>query len=168
MTSDVSSSQIELTMLVTFIVIAGSLWLIPAFPNPFSSNLAYRSPFESHPQFARDTNEIHSRLFKRQIPQEEQIANTFDDEHYPTFYSGDFSNVRHNSGIFFLLDNDKLGTFRLLWRCDVHPFRGVRRSFLDFCPSLDPRRTKSTRSFRFDTRLPVIHSIFVIIPQSSD
>jgi alkaline phosphatase D len=75
-------------------------------------NLVYRSPFQDLPevtfghtmcasqnlvvlQFSRDTNAIHTRFIrhaKRQIGD----ATVFDDEHYPTFYGSDFSNVRAN------------------------------------------------------------------------
>lgn len=88
--------------------------------NPLESNLAYRSPFGDHPQvstsffrqaltgahglilfpfvqFARDTKAIHTRHvqnFKRNLAKRQvEDATQFNDEHYPTFYGADFSNV---------------------------------------------------------------------------
>jgi hypothetical protein len=79
--------------------------------NPLDRNLAYRSPFESHPQVnyaepnspyivshfciklevdTRRVHERHARAFaKRQL----QEATGFTDGHYPTFFGGDFNNV---------------------------------------------------------------------------
>lgn len=99
-------------------------FLAIAEANPLDSNLAYRSPFGDHPQvsthffdklsqalmgrsycpsvqFARDTKAIHARnvqnikrnLAKRQV----EDATQFNDEHYPTFYGADFSNVCFSS-----------------------------------------------------------------------
>ena len=73
-------------------------------------NLVYSSPLIGYPevsglegwapskiasyfmQFARDTKEIHARHI--QHAKRQMIDSTgFLDEHYPTFYGGDFSNV---------------------------------------------------------------------------
>lgn len=42
-------------------------------------------------QLGYDTRFIHARLAKRQLPVED--ADKFTDEHYPTWYGADFSNV---------------------------------------------------------------------------
>ncbi|KAJ3551377.1 hypothetical protein NM688_g4736 [Phlebia brevispora] len=55
-------------------------------------NLAYLSPFVGYPEFSHDTREIQARHIayaKRQ----EVDASGFTDDHYPTFYGGDFSNA---------------------------------------------------------------------------
>ncbi|TCD61811.1 hypothetical protein EIP91_007876 [Steccherinum ochraceum] len=55
-------------------------------------NLAYRSPFLDVPDFSHDTRAIQARhieLAKRQTVD----ASGFSDDHYPTFYGGDFSNA---------------------------------------------------------------------------
>lgn len=57
--------------------------------------------YSPYVQFARDTKAIHARhvqnikrnLAKRQV----EDATQFNDEHYPTFYGADFSNVCFSS-----------------------------------------------------------------------
>ncbi|PSR94097.1 hypothetical protein PHLCEN_2v4525 [Hermanssonia centrifuga] len=54
-------------------------------------NLAYSSPFVGYSEFSHDTREIQARHI--QHAKRQMIDSTgFDDEHYPTFYGGDFSN----------------------------------------------------------------------------
>lgn len=74
-------------------------------------NLAYSSPFIGYPevsiapdtfppvvvaqqysQFARDTKEIQKRHIQH-AKRQTVDSSGFVDEHYPTFYGGDFSNV---------------------------------------------------------------------------
>jgi len=82
-------------------------------------NLGYRSPFQNHPQFARDTREIHARHVqhaRRQVVG----ATGFDDEHYPTFYGADFSNSPFvwSGGVNFthsVASGDPLNNSVLLW-----------------------------------------------------
>ncbi|THG99644.1 hypothetical protein EW026_g2760 [Hermanssonia centrifuga] len=55
-------------------------------------NLAYSSPFVGYSEFSHDTREIQARHI--QHAKRQMIDSTgFDDEHYPTFYGGDFSNA---------------------------------------------------------------------------
>ncbi|KAI0065426.1 hypothetical protein BV25DRAFT_1913479 [Artomyces pyxidatus] len=82
-------------------------------------NLAYRSPFHDHPQFAHDTNEIHARHVQHSRRQVQDAAG-FDDDHYPTFYGGDFSNSPFvwNGGLNFthsVASGDPFDTSVLLW-----------------------------------------------------
>jgi alkaline phosphatase D len=82
---------------------------------PLGSNLAYKSPFSDHPQvsippisfvhdldglrtqqFGLDEDAIHKRhveVFRRLEKRQTVDASGFNDDHYPTFYGGDFSNV---------------------------------------------------------------------------
>ncbi|KAF8893591.1 PhoD-like phosphatase-domain-containing protein [Infundibulicybe gibba] len=80
-------------------------------------NLAYRSPF-----FSRDTRAIHKRYAqhaRRQMAVTD--ATKFDDEHYPTFYGADFSNVKPfvwSGGVNFthsVASGDPFDTSVLLW-----------------------------------------------------
>ncbi|KAI0054180.1 hypothetical protein FA95DRAFT_1480080 [Auriscalpium vulgare] len=82
-------------------------------------NLAYRSPFNDHPQLGHDTAEIHTRHV-RHARRQVQAAGTFDDAHYPTFYGADFSNSPFvwNGGLTFthsVASGDPLDTSVLLW-----------------------------------------------------
>ncbi|KNZ74214.1 Alkaline phosphatase D [Termitomyces sp. J132] len=77
-----------LTALVLVCVVAGT-----QATRLFDRNLAYRSPFAEHPQasLAHRTDLIAKRAFahvRRQVTN----ASDFSDDHYPTFYGGDFSN----------------------------------------------------------------------------
>ncbi|KAI5834905.1 hypothetical protein K523DRAFT_292741 [Schizophyllum commune Tattone D] len=82
-------------------------------------NMVYRSPLVGIPQLARDTQAIekrHAQFAKRQT----QDASPFEDDHYPTFYGGDFSNSPYvwNGGINFthsVASGDPYGTSVLLW-----------------------------------------------------
>ncbi|KAH9901601.1 PhoD-like phosphatase-domain-containing protein [Cubamyces lactineus] len=61
----------------------------------FDRNLAYSSPFLNRPQLAHDTASLQARhlgFAKRQWFSDTQSSKDFKDEHYPTFYGGDFSN----------------------------------------------------------------------------
>ncbi|KAI0372865.1 hypothetical protein BV20DRAFT_990204 [Pilatotrama ljubarskyi] len=59
----------------------------------FDRNLAYSSPFLNTPQLSHNTRALRARhlsFVKRQLS-DTQSADGFTDEHYPTFYGGDFS-----------------------------------------------------------------------------
>ncbi|KAI0664599.1 PhoD-like phosphatase-domain-containing protein [Cubamyces menziesii] len=61
----------------------------------FDRNLAYASPFLNQPQLSHDTATLQARhleLVKRQWFSDTESSKNFKDEHYPTFYGGDFSN----------------------------------------------------------------------------
>ncbi|KAJ3843443.1 PhoD-like phosphatase-domain-containing protein [Lentinula raphanica] len=91
--------------------------------NLLDRNLAYSSPFAGHSQAcsAIDTNELakkHTAHSRRQT----EDATGFLDEHYPTFYGGDFSNspTIWSGGLNFthsgmLLLGDPFNTSVLLW-----------------------------------------------------
>jgi alkaline phosphatase D len=53
-------------------------------------------PFQTHsdiqPQFGLNTREIHKR-HEQHVRRQLADSGKFDDEHYATFYGGDFSNV---------------------------------------------------------------------------
>ncbi|KAL5534899.1 hypothetical protein ACEPAF_2989 [Sanghuangporus sanghuang] len=92
--------------------------------NPLDSNLAYKSPFVDHPQFARDIHTIHERhieVFKRNLSKRQTTDGTnFVDEHYPTFYGSDLSNSPFiwSGGINFthsVASGDPFDTSVLLW-----------------------------------------------------
>lgn len=91
------------------------LLFLCALPGGFGTqfldkNLAYSSPFFGFPevrplpsfvsnandvaskQFSRDTREIQARHIQHAKRQMESAVG-FEDEHYPTFFGGDFSNV---------------------------------------------------------------------------
>ncbi|OCH85316.1 hypothetical protein OBBRIDRAFT_891256 [Obba rivulosa] len=82
-------------------------------------NLVYSSPFVGYPQFSHDTRKIearHVRNVKRQVVGSEGFV----DEHYPTFYGGDFSNSAFlwGGGINFthsVASGDPLDDSVLLW-----------------------------------------------------
>ncbi|KAK7683869.1 hypothetical protein QCA50_013247 [Cerrena zonata] len=82
-------------------------------------NLAYHSPFIGISDFSHDTRAIHARhveLAKRQTVNNEG----FSDEHYPTFYGGDFSNAPFiwSGGVNFthsVASGDPFDTSVLLW-----------------------------------------------------
>ncbi|KAF9500934.1 hypothetical protein BDN71DRAFT_1380970 [Pleurotus eryngii] len=84
-------------------------------------NLAYRSPFSNDPQASHNTKNIQARHIQHARRQTVD-AGSFTDEHYPTFYGGDFSNspfVR-NGGINFThsglqCTGDPFDTSVLLW-----------------------------------------------------
>ena len=95
--------------------ILSALLFLCALPGGFGTqfldkNLAYSSPFFGFPevrplppfvscthdvaskQFSRDTREIQARHIQHAKRQMGSAAG-FEDEHYPTFFGGDFSNV---------------------------------------------------------------------------
>ncbi|KAI0797673.1 PhoD-like phosphatase-domain-containing protein [Abortiporus biennis] len=82
-------------------------------------NLAYSSPFIGIREFAHDTKAIQDRHI--QHAKRQMIDSTgFSDDHYPTFYGGDFSNAPFiwNGGINFthsVASGDPLDTSVLLW-----------------------------------------------------
>ncbi|GLB35018.1 putative phoD-like phosphatase, N-terminal domain [Lyophyllum shimeji] len=85
----------------------------------FARNLVYRSPFPEHAQLAHDTDNMQKRLLthaRRQV----QDAAVFSDDHYPTFYGGDFSNSPFiwSGGLNFthsVASGDPFDTSVLLW-----------------------------------------------------
>ncbi|KAF8587157.1 hypothetical protein K439DRAFT_1631011 [Ramaria rubella] len=88
--------------------------------NPLDRNLAYRSPFEDHPQFGIDTREIHARHANAYVKRQTEAAAPFADDHYPTFYGGDFSNAPFvwNAGVNFthaVASGDPFSDSVLLW-----------------------------------------------------
>lgn len=104
--------------------------------NPLERNLAYRSPFEDHPQvswhysislswftaaqFDLNTREIHRRHVNAFQKRQTTPASKFSDDHYPTFYGGDFSNALFiwNAGINFthaVASGDPFPDSVLLW-----------------------------------------------------
>ncbi|KAI0372864.1 hypothetical protein BV20DRAFT_963278 [Pilatotrama ljubarskyi] len=59
----------------------------------FDRNIAYHSPFVNAPHLSHNTRALQARHFeyaKRQLS-DTQSSDGFTDEHYPTFYGGDFS-----------------------------------------------------------------------------
>lgn len=83
------------------------------------SNLAYQSPFAKHPQLAHNTHNIQKRLLAHARSQVED-ATVFNDDHYPTFYAGDFSNSPFvwSGGVNFthsVASGDPFDTSVLLW-----------------------------------------------------
>ncbi|KAI0647252.1 PhoD-like phosphatase-domain-containing protein [Trametes meyenii] len=71
----------------------------------FDRNLAYSSPFTNTPHLSHDTRFLqrrHAHDVKRQLS-DTQGSDGFKDEHYPTFYGGDFSSSPwiYNGGINF-------------------------------------------------------------------
>ncbi|TFY78407.1 hypothetical protein EWM64_g5606 [Hericium alpestre] len=105
-------TSMKLVILAFFGAVASATTLL-------DRNLVYISPFHDHPQFGRDTRELHARHLRngrRQV----QAASAFDDEHYPTFYGGDFSNSPFvwNGGLNFthsVASGDPFDTSVLLW-----------------------------------------------------
>ncbi|PIL24183.1 hypothetical protein GSI_13936 [Ganoderma sinense ZZ0214-1] len=96
----------------------------------FDRNLAYSSPFANSPYLSHNTHALHARhvaFAKRQIdgPTPPQLGDTqssegFVDEHYPTFYGGDFSASPsiYNGGINFthsVASGDPFDDSVLLW-----------------------------------------------------
>ncbi|KAF8511255.1 PhoD-like phosphatase-domain-containing protein [Hysterangium stoloniferum] len=88
--------------------------------NPFNQNLVYRSPFEDHPQFDIDTEEIHERHARAFAKRQTESASQFADDHYPTFFGSDFSNAPFvwNAGVNFthkVASGDPTSNSVLLW-----------------------------------------------------
>lgn len=65
-------------------------------------NLVYHSPFVGYPEFAHDTYSIHARHLEN-VRRQVADASKFEDDHYATFYGGDFGNSPFvwNGGINF-------------------------------------------------------------------
>ncbi|KAI0748329.1 PhoD-like phosphatase-domain-containing protein [Daedaleopsis nitida] len=88
----------------------------------FDRNLAYSSPFANAPHLSHNTRSLQARhveFAKRQLGNTES-SDGFTDEHYPTFYGGDFSNSPfiYNGGINFthsVASGDPFDTSVLLW-----------------------------------------------------
>ncbi|TBU65611.1 hypothetical protein BD310DRAFT_17049 [Dichomitus squalens] len=100
-------------MLALLLAGVASLSALAGAKELFDRNLAYSSPFANAPHLSHNTRALHARhlaFAKRQIdgPTPSQLADTqssdgFVDEHYPTFYGGDFSSSPfiYNGGINF-------------------------------------------------------------------
>ncbi|KAK0483555.1 PhoD-like phosphatase-domain-containing protein [Armillaria novae-zelandiae] len=73
-------------------------------------NLAYKSPFLDVPQLGHDIDALHKRHVQH-VRRQIQDAGKFDDEHYVTFYGGDFSNSPFiwSGGLNFTHAGKKLG-----------------------------------------------------------
>ncbi|KAI0709470.1 PhoD-like phosphatase-domain-containing protein [Earliella scabrosa] len=88
----------------------------------FDRNLAYSSPFANAPHLSHNTKSLlrrHAEFAKRQLGNTES-SDGFTDEHYPTFYGGDFSTSPfiYNGGINFthsVASGDPFNTSVLLW-----------------------------------------------------
>ncbi|EIW60084.1 uncharacterized protein TRAVEDRAFT_145154 [Trametes versicolor FP-101664 SS1] len=88
----------------------------------FDRNLAYSSPFVDAPHLSHNTRSLHARgiaYAKRQLSDTES-SDGFKDEHYPTFYGGDFSSSPwiYNGGINFthsVASGDPFHDSVLLW-----------------------------------------------------
>ncbi|CDO72907.1 hypothetical protein BN946_scf185002.g92 [Trametes cinnabarina] len=88
----------------------------------FDRNLAYSSPFVNAPHLSHNTRALQARhveFAKRQLS-DTQSSDGFKDEHYPTFYGGDFSNSPwvYNGGVNFthhVASGDPLDNSVLLW-----------------------------------------------------
>ncbi|TBU35768.1 PhoD-like phosphatase-domain-containing protein [Dichomitus squalens] len=90
----------------------------------FDRNLAYSSPFANAPHLSHDTRSLqarHVQFVKRQHQLDDTVSsNGFTDEHYPTFYGGDFSSSPwiYNGGVNFthsVASGDPLQDSILLW-----------------------------------------------------
>ncbi|KAI0332126.1 hypothetical protein GY45DRAFT_1247315 [Cubamyces sp. BRFM 1775] len=90
----------------------------------FDRNLAYSSPFANAPHLSHNTRALKARhvaFAKRQSQLDDtQSSNGFTDEHYPTFYGGDFSASPwiYNGGINFthsVASGDPFDNSVLLW-----------------------------------------------------
>ncbi|KAL7283566.1 hypothetical protein ACG7TL_003001 [Trametes sanguinea] len=88
----------------------------------FDRNLAYSSPFVGAPHLSHNTRALQARhveYAKRQLSDTES-SEGFKDEHYPTFYGGDFSNSPwvYSGGINFthsVASGDPFDNSVLLW-----------------------------------------------------
>ncbi|KAH9857089.1 PhoD-like phosphatase-domain-containing protein [Lenzites betulinus] len=88
----------------------------------FDRNLAYSSPFVNAPHLSHNTRSLQARHLeyaKRQLSDTES-SDGFKDEHYPTFYGGDFSSSPwiYNGGINFthsVASGDPFHDSVLLW-----------------------------------------------------
>ncbi|KAI0332127.1 hypothetical protein GY45DRAFT_1433422 [Cubamyces sp. BRFM 1775] len=89
----------------------------------FDRNLAYSSPFLNQPQLSHDTASLQARhldFVKRQWFSDTESSKDFKDEHYPTFYGGDFSNSPYiySGGVNFthsVASGDPFSDSVLLW-----------------------------------------------------
>ncbi|KAK0228472.1 PhoD-like phosphatase-domain-containing protein [Armillaria fumosa] len=82
-------------------------------------NLAYKSPFLDVPQLGHDIGNLHKRQVQH-VRRQIQDAGKFEDEHYVTFYGGDFSNSPFiwSGGLNFThaaASGDPFDTSVLLW-----------------------------------------------------
>ncbi|KAF9480100.1 PhoD-like protein [Pholiota conissans] len=88
-----------------------------ATANFFHRNLAYHSPFATHPQLGHDTSKINENCIQRR---QNMDSAAFKDGHYATFYGGDFSNTPFiwGGGVNFThagKEGDPFDTSVLLW-----------------------------------------------------
>ncbi|KAI1794563.1 PhoD-like phosphatase-domain-containing protein [Ganoderma leucocontextum] len=90
----------------------------------FDRNLAYSSPFTNAPHLSHNTHSLrarHVQFVKRQQQLDDTISSDkFNDEHYPTFYGGNFSNSPwvYSGGVNFthnVASGDPFDDSVLLW-----------------------------------------------------
>ncbi|KAI0673017.1 PhoD-like phosphatase-domain-containing protein [Trametes maxima] len=91
--------------MVSVLFVGIALGVLAGATELFDRNLAYSSPFTNAPHLSHDTRSLqkrHADYVKRQLS-DTQSSNGFKDEHYPTFYGGDFSSSPwiYNGGINF-------------------------------------------------------------------
>ncbi|RPD66343.1 hypothetical protein L226DRAFT_566788 [Lentinus tigrinus ALCF2SS1-7] len=110
-------------MLLTLLV-SVALGALAGATELFDRNLAYASPFTNAIHLSHDTRSLqkrHVEFVKRQSQLDDtQSSDGLTDEHYPTFYGGDFSSSPfiYNGGINFthsVASGDPLDTSVLLW-----------------------------------------------------
>lgn len=87
-----------------------------AVGTPYKRNIAYHSPFESHPQLGYDTGSLGHRNIQRQVID----ASRFKDEHYVLYGGADFTNAPFiwAGGVNFthnVASGDPLSASVLLW-----------------------------------------------------
>ncbi|KAI0780724.1 PhoD-like phosphatase-domain-containing protein [Trametes elegans] len=92
-------------MLSALLSVGAALCISASATELFDRNLAYSSPFVNAPHLSHNTRSIqarHAEYVKRQLSDTES-SDGFEDEHYPTFYGGDFSSSPwiYNGGINF-------------------------------------------------------------------
>ncbi|KAI8968680.1 PhoD-like phosphatase-domain-containing protein [Trametes punicea] len=100
-------------MILSFLFASIALAVLASATELFDRNLAYSSPFSNAPHLSHNTWALqarHAAFVKRQLSDTES-SEGLTDEHYPTFYGGDFSNSPwiYNGGINFTHSGQRWG-----------------------------------------------------------
>ncbi|RDX56550.1 hypothetical protein OH76DRAFT_1426103 [Lentinus brumalis] len=113
--------------MLSALLVSVALSVLAGATDLFDRNLAYASPFTNAIHLSHDTRSLqrrHVEFVKRQSQLDDtESSEGFTDEHYPTFYGGDFSSSPfiYNGGINFThsgmrrLHGDPFDTSVLLW-----------------------------------------------------
>ncbi|KAF7305099.1 Alkaline phosphatase D [Mycena kentingensis (nom. inval.)] len=105
--------------MAALILMLSSLLATSSATTLYDRNLAYRSPYAEHPQLSVDTKVLASRHV-HEFSKRQNTENSFNDEHYPTFYGSTLENSPFvwSGGINFthsVASGDPFDTSVLIW-----------------------------------------------------